>query len=99
LSAPPKHTTACAARLKPSSPRSCATRWRASTCFGFVYQRRYELACTGCEHGWVLDTESMDQQLGGVPIPWRHRFGLPVMLVVVAGLAVAGWMWRQGHGG
>ena len=67
--------------------------------FGFVYQRRYELACTGCEHGWVLDTESMDQQLGGVPIPFRHRFGLPVMLVIVAGLAVAGWMWRQGHGG
>lgn len=72
---------------------------RIDLLFGFVYQRRYELACTGCEHGWVLDTESMDQQLGGVPIPFRHRFGLPVMLVVVAGLAVAGWMWRMGHGG
>ncbi|EEI27182.1 hypothetical protein, partial [Corynebacterium glucuronolyticum] len=61
-----------------------------------TYQRRYELACTRCEHGWVLDTDTMDQQLGGVPIPWRHRFGLPLMLVGVAALACAGWMWRHG---
>ena len=45
----------------------------------------------------MLDTETMDQQLGGVPIPWRHRFGLPLMLVGVAALAVAGWMWRHGY--
>jgi hypothetical protein len=44
----------------------------------------------------VLDTDTMDQQLGGVPIPWRHRFGLPLMLVVVAGLAALGWLWRHG---
>ena len=38
---------------------------RIDLLFGFTYQRRYELACTRCEHGWVLDTETMDQQLGG----------------------------------
>ncbi len=31
-------------------------------------------------------------------LPLRHRFGLLLMLLVVAGLAVAGWMWRSGAG-
>lgn len=68
---------------------------RIDLLFGLTYHRRYELACTRCGHGWVLDTDTMDQQLGGVPIPWRHRFGLPLMLVVVAGLAALGWLWRH----
>ncbi|ACF53116.1 hypothetical protein [Stenotrophomonas maltophilia] len=69
---------------------------RIDLLFGFTYQRRYELACSRCGYGWVLDTDTMDQQLGGVPIPWRHRFGLPLMLVVVVGLALSGWLWRHG---
>ncbi|WP_329766307.1 hypothetical protein [Stenotrophomonas geniculata] len=69
---------------------------RIDLLFGLTYHRRYELACSWCGHGWVLDTDTMDQQLGGVPIPWRHRFGLPLMLVVVAGLAALGWLCRHG---
>ncbi|VUL72092.1 hypothetical protein [Stenotrophomonas maltophilia] len=69
---------------------------RIDLLFGLTYHRRYEPACCRCGHGWVLDTETMDQQLGGVPIPWRHRFGLPLMLVLVAGLAALGWLWRHG---
>lgn len=26
---------------------------RIDLLFGFTYQRRYELACTRCEHGWI----------------------------------------------
>ncbi|KAG0733069.1 hypothetical protein G6F24_018961 [Rhizopus arrhizus] len=69
---------------------------RIALLFGFAYQRRYELACTRCEPGWLLDTATLDQQLGGVTNPWRHRFGLPLMLVVVAGLALLVWLWRHG---
>ena len=79
------------------APQLCYKMARIDLLFGFTYQRRYELACTRCEHGWVLDTETMDQQLGGVPIPWQHRFGLPLMLVGVAGLAALGWLWRHGY--
>lgn len=79
------------------APQLRYTMARIDLLFGFTCQRRYERACTRCEHGWVLDTQTMDQQLGGVPIPWRHRFGLPLMLAVVAGVALLGGLWRQGH--
>ena len=90
------HCLRCQAETE-FAPRLRYRMARIDLLFGFTYQRRYELACTRCEHGWVLDTETMDQQLGGVPIPWRHRFGLPLMLVVVAGLAALGWLWRHGY--
>ena len=81
------HCLRCQAETE-FAPRLRYRMARIDLLFGFTYQRRYELACTRCEHGWVLDT--------GVPIPWRHRFGLPLMLVGVAGLAALGWLWRHG---
>lgn len=59
--------------------------------FGFVYDKRYQMACTQCNHGWLLDTRLTERELGGAPIPLRLRFGLVVLVVLVAGLGAAAY--------
>jgi hypothetical protein len=63
--------------------------------FGFSYGKRYELACTRCEHGWILDTRLTERELGKVPIPFHLRFGLPVMLALLALLGAAAYAVRH----
>lgn len=63
--------------------------------FGFVYARRYQLACTQCNHGWVLDRREAEQAYGRPHIPLRLRVGLPLLLLVLAGLGAAAWLLRQ----
>ena len=65
--------------------------------FGMVYAKRYQLACPQCQHGWLLDTQQMERKLGGVPIPFRLRYGLAIGALLAAGIAFAAW--RFNHGG
>ncbi|MEG0182613.1 MAG: hypothetical protein RR704_04025 [Stenotrophomonas sp.] len=64
--------------------------------FGMVYAKRYQLACPGCGHGWVLDTRATERSLGGVPIPFRLRYGMAIGLAVAVAIAVAAWHFNRG---
>ncbi|WP_312370928.1 hypothetical protein [Stenotrophomonas sp.] len=55
--------------------------------FGFVYDKRYQLACTQCNHGWLLDTRETERSLGRHPIPFRLRHGAWILAVMIAALA------------
>jgi hypothetical protein len=57
--------------------------------FGFVYAKRYQLACTRCNHGWILDTKTVEKTHGKAPIPLRLRFGFVVLLAAIAVLGAA----------
>ena len=57
--------------------------------FGFVYDKRYQLACPKCNHGWHLDKRSMEQNIGKLPIPFHLRFGFLILLGLVAALGAA----------
>ena len=63
--------------------------------FGFVYDKRYQLACAQCNHGWLLDTAAMEQSLGRVPIPFHLRFGFLVLVVLAATLGAAAYLVRH----
>ena len=57
--------------------------------FGFVYGRRYQLACPVCHHGWRLDTREAERLYGRPDIPFRLRYGLVILLGVFAALGAA----------
>lgn len=57
--------------------------------FGFVYGRRYQLACPECHHGWRLDRRQAEQRYGKPDIPFRLRFGLILLLGLFAALGAA----------
>ena len=63
--------------------------------FGFVYGKRYQLACQQCNHGWRLDTASMEQTLCKVPIPFHLRFGFLVLIGLAAALGTAAYFVRH----
>ena len=63
--------------------------------FGFVYAKRYQLACRQCNHGWILDAAEMEQRLGHVPIPFHLRFGPAVFAMFVVVLASAVYAYRH----
>ncbi|MEA5666302.1 MAG: hypothetical protein ACN6RG_05670 [Stenotrophomonas sp.] len=52
--------------------------------FGFAYDKRYQLACLQCNHGWILDARTTERELGRVPIPFHLRYGLCVLAVLAA---------------
>ena len=57
--------------------------------FGFVYGRRYQLACPVCQHGWLLDKKEAERLYGRPDIPLRLRYGLVFLLSVFAALGAA----------
>lgn len=57
--------------------------------FGFVYARRYQLACPACNHGWRLDRRQAKQRYGKPSIPFRLRFGFIILLGLCAALGAA----------
>lgn len=63
--------------------------------FGFVYAKRYQLACTQCNHGWVLDTKTVEKISGKAPIPFRLRFGFIVLIGSIATLGAAAYAIRH----
>ena len=58
--------------------------------FGFVYNRRYQLACSECNHGWILQPHAARELYGKPAIPFHLRYGLLVLgaLAGVVGAAV-----------
>lgn len=57
--------------------------------FGFVYGRRYQLACPECNHGWQLDRRLAEQRYGKPDIPFRLRYGFVLLLGLFAALGAA----------
>lgn len=57
--------------------------------FGLAYDKRYQLACLQCNHGWILDTKATEREIGRVPIPFHLRYGLFVLAVLGAALGAA----------
>ncbi|MGE8280510.1 MAG: hypothetical protein ACN6O2_08755 [Stenotrophomonas sp.] len=53
--------------------------------FGFVYEKRYQLACTQCNHGWILDTRDTERSLQHNPIPFHLRYGAWLLALLLAG--------------
>jgi len=62
--------------------------------FGFVYGKRYQLACQQCNHGWLLDTRTIEQTLGNVPIPFHLRFGFLILIGLAAIVGTAAYVVR-----
>jgi hypothetical protein len=63
--------------------------------FGFVYGKRYQLACPQCNHGWLLDTKAVEQSLDRIPIPFHLRFGFFILFGLVAALGTAAYVARH----
>ncbi|QIL21782.1 hypothetical protein G7079_10250 [Thermomonas sp. HDW16] len=62
--------------------------------FGFVYGKRYQLACSQCNHGWLLDTKATERDMDKVPIPFHLRYGF-LVLIGIAALGVAVYFARR----
>ena len=58
--------------------------------FGWVYNKRYELACLECEHGWVLDKNTEEAKLDQLPIPKHLQYGLMAFLLAMVSIAIIG---------
>ena len=63
--------------------------------FGFVYGKRYQLACQECNYGWLLDSSTMEQTLGKVPIPFHLRFGFLILIGLAVVVGTAAYAVRQ----
>jgi hypothetical protein len=63
--------------------------------FGFTYNKRYQLACPQCNHGWILDTKEMERTLGKVPIPFRLRYGIIIFASLAAAIALSSYAYRH----
>ena len=55
--------------------------------FGFIYDKRYQLACLQCNHGWIFTAREAEQIYGKPPLPLRMRYGF---LILLAFLAIGG---------
>ena len=62
--------------------------------FGFVYGKRYQLACIQCNHGWLLDKRETERDLDKLPIPFHLRYGFLVLIGLVA-LGTAVYFYRR----
>jgi len=63
--------------------------------FGFTYGKRYQLACSECQHGWLLDKATVEKGLARVPIPFHLRYGLLVAFACAAALVWAAHAYRH----
>ena len=64
--------------------------------FGFVYNRRYELVCTSCHHGWRLNRQAAEETYGKPRIPFLVQYGVFVLLGLAAALLVGAYLYRHG---
>ena len=55
--------------------------------FGIVYERHHTLRCSICQHEPDMLPLDIEQRARPASIPWRHRYGLGLFIVVVAALA------------
>jgi len=84
----PHHCPRCD-EVREFEPQFTYKYGRFDLLFGFVYGRRYQLACPVCQHGWVLDTKEAERLYGRPDIPLRLRYGLVFLLGVFAALGAA----------
>ncbi|GAB2524322.1 hypothetical protein [Lysobacter humi (ex Lee et al. 2017)] len=63
--------------------------------FGFVYNKRYELVCTTCSHGWRLNRRAAEQTYGKPRIPFLVEYGFAVLLGIIASVVVAAYFYRH----
>jgi len=54
--------------------------------FGHLRSRKYYLLCDVCGRGEKLDRREYEQKLEKLPIPFMHRFGCWIFLVLMAAL-------------
>ncbi|WP_425517876.1 hypothetical protein [Pseudoxanthomonas mexicana] len=84
----PHHCPRCD-QVRDFEPQFAYKYGRFDLLFGFVYDRRYQLACPVCHHGWRLDTREAERLYGRPDIPFRLRYGLVILLGVLAALGAA----------
>ncbi|UOV09426.1 hypothetical protein MUU77_03740 [Pseudoxanthomonas sp. F37] len=84
----PQHCPRCD-RMRDFEPQFANKYGRFDLLFGFVYGRRYQLACPVCHHGWRLDAREAERLYGRPDIPFRLRYGLVILLGVFAALGAA----------
>lgn len=63
--------------------------------FGFVYGRRYQLACPHCNHGWLLDAQTARQTYGPAAIPFHLKYGAWMLAGLVAVVGSAAYAYRH----
>ena len=63
--------------------------------FGFVYDRRYHLACPACNHGWLLDRRMAEQTYGRPELPFHLRYGVLVLAGLAALVGSAAYLYRH----
>ena len=63
--------------------------------FGFVYNRRYQLACSACNHGWLLDARMAKQMYGKPSIPFLLQYGFLVLAALVSLVGAAAYFFRH----
>ena len=63
--------------------------------FGFVYNRRYQLACSTCNHGWLLDARLAEQTYGRPAIPFHLQYGFFVLAGLAALVGSAAYLYRH----
>lgn len=63
--------------------------------FGFVYNKRYQLACPQCGHGWILDTRQTERDLPRHPLLFRLRYGFLILAGLIAALGLAAYAYRH----
>ena len=63
--------------------------------FGFVYNRRYQLACASCNHGWLLDARTAKQAYGKPAIPFLLQYGFLVLVGLVGLFGLAAYIYRR----
>jgi hypothetical protein len=63
--------------------------------FGFVYNRRYMLVCSSCNHGWLLDPTLARQMYDKPVIPFRLRYGLFLLAALAAVIGTAAYVYRH----
>ena len=64
--------------------------WGLYWIFNFVTEKKYMLLCSICSRGWQLETGKVEQALSSIPIPFMHRYGILVLIGVIAVLVIIG---------
>jgi hypothetical protein len=63
--------------------------------FGFIYNRRYQLACSDANHGWILHAHTARQTYGKPSIPFHLQYGFVVLIGLAATVAAAAYLYRH----
>ena len=74
-------------RVQPFQLRLAYRRFHLYWIFRMVTKKQYSISCVVCDHGWELESRDVQAVVGKPPIPLWDKYGLLVLVAVVAGLA------------